>query len=37
MLPAVTVTRLEKTATDNGFNLGPEHTVDWLFFGGSQT
>lgn len=37
MLPAVTVTRLEKTATDNGFDLGPEHTADWLSFGSSQT
>ena len=36
-LPAVTVTRLEKTAIDNGFDLGPEHTADWLSFGSSQT
>ncbi len=37
MLPAVTVTLLEKTATDNGFDLGPEQTSDWLSFGSSQT
>ena len=37
MLTAVTMTRLEKAATDNGFDLGLEHTVDWLSFGSSQT
>ena len=37
MLPAVTVTRLEKAATDNGFDLERERTVDWLSFGSSQT
>ena len=37
MLTAVTVTRLEKAATDNGFDLERERTVDWLSFGSSQT
>ena len=37
MLAAVTITRLEKAATDNGFDLDLEHTVDWLCFGSSQT
>ena len=37
MLTAVTITRLEKAATDNGFDLGLEHTADWLSFGSSQT
>ena len=37
MLAAVTITRLEKAATDNGFDLGLEHTADWLSFGSSQT
>ena len=37
MLTAVTVTRLEKAATDNGFDLDRERTVDWLSFGSSQT
>ena len=37
MLAAVTVTRLEKAATDNGFDLGPERAADWLCFGSSQT
>ena len=37
MLAAVTVTRLEKAAADNGFDLDPEHTADWLSFGSSQT
>ena len=37
MLTAVTVTRLEKAATDNGFDLDPERTADWLCFGSSQT
>ena len=34
---AVTITRLEKAAADNGFDLDPEHTADWLSFGSSQT
>ena len=37
MLAAVTVTRLEKAATDNGFDLDLERTADWLCFGSSQT
>ena len=37
MLAAVTITRLEKAATDNGFDLDLEHTADWLSFGSSQT
>ncbi len=37
MLTAITVTRLEKAATDNGFDLERERTVDWLSFGSSQT
>ena len=37
MLTAVTVTRLEKAATDNGFDLDLERTADWLCFGSSQT
>ena len=37
MLAAVTITRLEKAATDNGFDLDPEHTAGWLSFGSSQT
>jgi len=37
MLAAVTITRLEKAATDNGFDLEVEHTADWLCFGSSQT
>ena len=37
MLEAVTITRLEKAATDNGFDLDLEHTADWLSFGSSQT
>ena len=37
MLTAVTITRLEKAATDNGFDLELEHTPDWLSFGSSQT
>ena len=36
-LTAVTLTRLEKAATDNGFDLELEHTSDWLVFGSSQT
>ncbi len=30
---AVTITRLEKAAADNGFDLDPEHTAGWLCFG----
>ena len=37
MLTAVAVTRLEKAATDNGFDLERERTADWLCFGSSQT
>ena len=37
MLAVVTITRLEKAATDNGFDLDLEHTADWLSFGSSQT
>ena len=37
MLTAVTVTRLEKAAIDNGFDLDGERTADWLCFGSSQT
>ena len=37
MLTPVTITRLEKAATDNGFDLDLEHTADWLSFGSSQT
>ena len=37
MLTAITITRLEKAATDNGFDLGLGHTTDWLSFGSSQT
>ena len=37
MLAAVTITRLEKAVTDNGFDLELEHTADWLSFGSSQT
>ena len=37
MLAAVTITRLEKAATDNGFDLDPEREADWLSFGSSQT
>ena len=37
MLAAVTITRLEKGATDNGFDLDLEHTADWLSYGSSQT
>ena len=37
MLSAVTITRLEKAATDNGFDLDMEHAADWLSFGSSQT
>ena len=37
MLAAVTITRLEKAATDNGFDLDLERAADWLCFGSSQT
>ena len=37
MLTAVAITRLEKAATDNGFDLELESTADWLSFGSSQT
>ena len=37
MLTPVAITRLEKAATDNGFDLELEHTSDWLSFGSSQT
>jgi len=37
MLTAVTVTRLEKAATDNGFDLDLKSRADWLCFGSSQT
>ena len=37
MLAAVTITRLEKVATDNGFELELERTADWISFGSSQT
>ena len=37
MLAAVTITRLEKAATDNGFDLEMKHAADWLSFGSSQT
>ena len=36
-LTAVTITRLEKAATDNGFDLDLEQAADWLSFGSSQT
>ena len=36
-LPTVTVTLLEKAATDNGFDLERDHPTDWLSFGSSQT
>ena len=36
-LTAVTITRLEKAATDNGFDLDLEHAAEWLAFGSSQT
>jgi putative restriction endonuclease len=37
MLTAATVTRLEKAAIDNGFDLDLGRTADWLLFGSSQT
>jgi hypothetical protein len=36
-LSPVTITRLEKAATDNGFDLDLGRTADWLLFGSSQT
>ena len=36
-LASVTITRLEKAATDNGFDLEVERTADWLSFGSTQT
>lgn len=35
-LPAVTVTRYEKAAADNGFDVEGERTGDWLRFGSTQ-
>ena len=37
MIAAVTMTRLEKAATDNGFDLELARTADWLCFGSTQT
>ena len=37
MLAPVTITRLEKAATDNGFDLDMERTADWFSFGSTQT
>jgi hypothetical protein len=37
MLTPVILTRLEKAATDNGFDLDLGRTDDWLHFGSSQT
>ena len=37
MLAAITITLLEKAATDNGFDLGLEHAANWVSFGSSQT
>ena len=36
-LGPVTITRLEKAAGDNGFDLDLGRTADWLLFGSSQT
>ena len=36
MLTTVAITRLEKAATDNGFDLDQGRTADWLAFGSSQ-
>ncbi len=33
MLTAVAITRMEKAATDNGFDLELERTAAWLSFG----
>ena len=37
MRTTVTITRLEKAAIDNGFDLDQGRTADWLAFGSSQT
>ena len=37
MMTAVTMTRLEKAATDNGFDLELARTADWLSFASTQT
>lgn len=37
MLPPITITLLEKAATDNGFDLQLEPPANWLAFGSSQT
>ena len=37
MLAPVTITRLEKAATDNGFDLNVERAADWLSVGSTQT
>ena len=37
MITAVTMTRLEKAATDNGFDLQLARTGDWFCFGSTQT
>ena len=37
MITAVTMTRLEKAANDNGFDLELAPTADWLCFGSTQT
>ena len=37
MLATVTITLLEKAATDNGFDLQLEPAANWLAFGSSQT
>jgi putative restriction endonuclease len=37
MLTAITITRLEKAAGDNGFDLDLRSDNDWLLFGSSQT
>lgn len=37
MLTAVTITRLKKAATDNGFDLELARPADWLCFGSTQT
>ena len=36
-MTAVTITRLEKAATDNGFDIELARTADWLCFGSTQT
>ena len=37
MITSVTMTRLEKAATDNGFDLELARNADWLCFGSTQT